>query len=89
MGYHTSAGCRLISLFSCRIEFKARGIPLPLRLIPEGVIWAKFQNMLLFGAASHTSLHQLGPNYTDADFISYPSMCSDLDKSPCVQNDRT
>ena len=26
---------------------------------------------------------------TDADFISCLSMCSDLDKSPCVQNDRT
>jgi len=26
---------------------------------------------------------------TDADFISYPRLCSDLDKLPCVQNDRT
>jgi hypothetical protein len=43
------------------------------------------------GATTHTTLHQIGPNLASnyADFISYPSMCSDLDKSPCVQIDRT
>jgi len=65
-----------------------------LHIKPEGVIWAKAKTCSFLHERcnySHvTSSNWTQPGFlTDADFISYPSMCSDLDKSPCVQNDRT
>ena len=65
-----------------------------LRYSHRGGILCKSQNMLLFAwMVQLLTRHfiKLDPTklQTDAEFLSYPSMCSDLDKSPCVQNVRT
>jgi len=64
------------------------------RVNTRGGYLGKSQNMLLFAwKVELLTRHfiKLDPTQllTDAEFISNLSMCSDLDKSPCVQNDRT
>ena len=60
--------------------------------ISRGVIWATAKTCSFLHERCNYS-HVTSSNWTQPSFklmlISYPSMCSDLFKSPCVQNDRT
>jgi len=60
----------------------------------KGGYLRKSPNMFISALKGQLLTHQLirlGPIelHTDADFISYQSMCSDLDKLRCVRNDGT
>ena len=60
----------------------------------KGGYLRKSPNMFFSALKGQLLTHQLirlGPIelHTDADFISYQSMCSDLDKLRCVRNDGT
>ena len=65
--------------------------------ITEGGHWAKAKTCSFLHEKCNLS-YVTSSNWTQSSFklmltlthnISYPSTCSDLDKSPCVQNDRT